>query len=258
LLIATLSLLWGCSIAHDRSAEQGMGGGLGKTADAGGADAGSAPSPNAVQPGNICRRLAEIQCGAERNCCDDPQRDMLSCLTDAETSCAVDAGVDRIAARPESGFDPVQAEVVFDELERLASACDPSLWMFGESRAGLLSIFAGTVESDGNCRPANVLDQTQAAAALVACGDVERQACLPSLAAWRCMPIAAEAGACFTEANCEAGLYCTNTSLSLEGGQCAARRPTGATCAFDQECQSSFCVMGVCVQAEREVVYCPR
>jgi hypothetical protein len=252
LLIGTLGLVLGCSNAHDLSAEQGMGG-RGRNEDDG-----SVPNRNAVQPGNICRRLAEIQCAAERSCCDDPQRDMSSCLDEVETSCAVDALVDRIAAVPETGFDPAQAEAVLDELERLASDCDPGIWMFGESRAGLLSIFAGSVESGGSCRPANVLDETQAAAALVACGDAERQACLPSLGAWRCAPIAAEAGACFTEANCEAGLYCTNTSLNLAGGQCAARRETGADCAFDQECQSSFCVMGACVQAERDVVYCPR
>jgi hypothetical protein len=256
-LIGTLGLVWGCSIAHDGSAEQGRGGGSGKNSDKD-EDADGAPNRNAVQPGDICRRLAEIECEAERSCCDDPQRDMPSCLDEAETSCAVDAMVDRIAVRPETGFDPAQAEAVLDELERLASDCDPGIWMFGESRAGLLSIFAGTVESDGNCRPANVLDRNQAAAALVTCGDVERQACLPSLTTWRCAPIAAEGGACFSEANCEAGLYCTNTSLSLEGGQCAARRETGWTCEFDQECQSSFCVAGACVEAEREVVYCPR
>ena len=267
LLLVALCVLWGCGTAHDRddSPEQAGGAGAGPDGDpaelskeAGPFDAGSAPDRNAVTPGNICRRLAEIQCEAERVCCDAPERDKRSCLAALEASCTNDALADRIAARPETGFDPVQAEVVFAELERLASSCDPSVAAFGESLAGLRSMFSGTVETDGNCAPAVVFDKAQAGAGLVACREFARQACLPSLAAWRCVPIAAEGGACFSDTNCEPGLYCNNPNLSLAGSQCFARKELGATCALDNECQSSFCVDGVCVEAERQLVYCPR
>ena len=101
---------------------------------------------------------------------------------------------------------------------------------------GLRSMFAGTVDAGASCAPALASDKVQAGAALVACRDSEQQACLPSLAEWRCVPVAAEAGACFTDANCKPGLYCNNPQLSISGSQCLARRKLGAACTFDSEC----------------------
>ena len=240
----------------------GAGGGAGvvppSTGGAGPFDAGSDPDRNAVTPGRICRRLAELQCESERVCCDAPGRDKASCMSAFEMGCTGGGMADQIAARPEARFDPVQAERVFNEIERLASSCDPSVKTFGESGAGLRSMFTGTIEAGGDCTPALVLDLVQAAAAVVACLDPEQQACLPSLVEWRCAPLADEGGVCFADTNCKPGLYCNNPDLSIAGSQCMVRREVGAACTFDSECQSLFCVGGRCVPAERQVVYCPR
>src|SRR5262245_37648612 len=117
-LFCLLWLVWACGTAHDRDEPEGAGSPASPEEPE--FDAGSAPDRNAVTPGRICRRLAEIQCEAERACCDSPRRDKAACLTAFETSCTNDALADRIAARPEAAFDPAQAEEVFGELERLA------------------------------------------------------------------------------------------------------------------------------------------
>jgi hypothetical protein len=299
LLIGTLCLLWGCDSAPDRSGRGGTGspaqagagaggtgspaqagagaGGTGSPAQAGAGagggagvdppptggagpfDAGNAPDRNAVTPGRICRRLAEINCEAERFCCDAPPRDKASCLTAFEMDCTGGGMADRIAAQPEARFDAVQAERVFGEIERLASTCELNVKAFGGSAAGLRSMFTGSIEAGGDCTPLLVFDLVQAAAALVACLVPEQQACLPSLVeAWRCTPIADEGGACFVDNNCKPGLYCNNPQLNLAGGQCMPRRELGASCTLDTECLSLFCAGGACVPAERQVVYCPR
>ena len=237
----------------------GAGGDPTPTAGKGPFDAGSDPDRNAVTPGKICRRLAEINCEAERFCCDAPGRDKASCMSVFEMGWAQGGMADQIAARPEAQFDPEETERVFTEVERLASSCDPSVKAFGESPEGLRSMFTGTIEAGGDCTPALVLDLVQAGAAVVSCLDPEEQACLPSLLGeWRCTPIANAGGACFADTNCTPGLYCNNPDLNIAGGQCMARRELEATCTFDAECESLFCVGGRCVPAERQVVYCPR
>jgi hypothetical protein len=219
-------------------------------------DAGTDPNRNAVMAGTICARLATIQCAGEAYCCDNPGRDVSACETDVRGSCQQDGLVDDIAADPKAAFDAAQALVVFTELERLASQCDPAIAAFGEAHDGLRSIFRGTVAAGGDCRPSNVLSMDMAAAALASCTDHRSQACVPSLSSWTCTPHSVVGGHCFSDINCQLGLYCDNPDFSLSGADCAQRKPVGTSCMADNECQSLFCRGRSCVAADAQAAYC--
>jgi hypothetical protein len=218
-------------------------------------NAGDAPDRNQVMPGEICERLATIQCAGEQFCCDNPGRNVDACKNELQNACE-DEFVDDVAANPDTAFDADQAAVVFTELERLASQCDPTIAAYGESLEGLRSIFAGTVESGGNCRPSNVLSMQQSTAAGLSCTNYESQACVPSLSDWTCTPHAPAGGHCFTDLNCQPGLYCPNPSGNLSGADCVQRRGEGMSCELDNECMSLFCRGGRCVPADVQTAYC--
>jgi hypothetical protein len=236
--------------------------GIGGTAGAGGGlpmrtfDAGSDPNRNAVVPGKICERLAAIQCAGEAFCCLNPGRDVAACQQEIREQCDSEALADDIAADSVAAFDATRAQVVFTELERLASQCDPSIAAYAESFDGLRSMFAGTVAPNGDCRPSNPLNMTMAGAALASCTSPSTHACMPSLGAWNCAPHASAGGACFTDINCMPGLFCDNPNLSLGGADCIQRKAVGASCELDNECQSLFCRGRSCVAAEAQVAYC--
>lgn len=219
-------------------------------------DAGTDPGANAVVAGQLCNRLATIQCAGEAACCANPGRDFTACKDTSMGSCSADLLFDQIAMQPSAGFDAGLAHTVFDELERLASQCDPSIAAFGESQAGLRSMFLGTIAAGGSCRPSNPLSKPQAGAALAACMMSESQACLPSAIEWRCTPRAGAGGACFTDINCIAGFYCPNPNLDIGGATCTERMADGASCKNPNECKSLFCSMGQCVPAGQQVAYC--
>jgi hypothetical protein len=218
-------------------------------------DAGGAPDRNDVMPGEICDRLATIQCAGEAFCCDNPGRTVAACHTDLENACK-DEYVDDVAENRVTAFDAAQAKTVFTRLEELASQCDPSIAAFGESFDGLRSMFAGTVEPGGSCRPSSVVSMQQNTAAGLSCTDYASQACVPSLSAWTCTPHAPAGGHCFTDLNCQTGLYCPNPSGNLSGADCTRRKGVGMSCDADNECESLFCRSGSCVPADVQTAYC--
>lgn len=219
-------------------------------------DAGVEPDRNAVTPGVICDRLATIQCAGEAACCDAPGRDFDTCKRAQLSDCDTMTMADDVAADPVTAFDAAQAMVVFAELERLASICDPAFAAFGESFDGLRSMFRGTVAASGDCRPNSVLDKAMAGAALASCTDHRSQACMPSLTSWRCQPHSAAGGECFSDVNCAAGLFCDNPNFSLSGAECMPRKAIGQSCSLANECESLFCEGGMCVVADAQVAYC--
>jgi hypothetical protein len=219
-------------------------------------DAGTDPERNAVTAGMICERLATIQCAGEAYCCESPGRDFAACKQKQMSDCDTMAMVDDIASDASTMFDAAQARVVFTELERLASTCDPGISPFGESFGGLRSMFGGTVGEGGDCAPQNPLNKAMAGAALASCTGHETQACLPSLSDWVCTPHAAAGGKCFSDVNCNLGLYCPNASFSLRGSTCTARKADGAECELPNECTSLYCKGGMCVPASAQAAYC--
>jgi hypothetical protein len=220
-------------------------------------DAGTAFDRNAVVAGELCDRLAIIQCAGEGTCCPSAGRDFDTCKSALMGSCTADLLFDQIAQQPASGFDEVSTREVLDEIERLASMCDPGIVAFNESQQGLRRMFAGTVGPNQSCRPSNVLSRPQAGAALAACTMSETQACLPGLSTWTCLPRGGAGNACFTDINCIPGFYCPNPNLDIAGANCLARKADGTSCAAGNECASLFCIAGRCEPPSVEGAYCP-
>jgi hypothetical protein len=93
--------------------------------------------------------------------------------------------------------------------------------------------------------------------ALASCLDPSNNACLPeSLLRWTCTPHAEVGGDCFTDVNCNAGLFCDNPDLSISGSTCMTRKAIGAGCGLPNECDSLFCRQGQCVEATVDAAYC--
>jgi hypothetical protein len=256
-------------------AASGSGGGVGGNepgAGAGGAgmagmagkggtgfDAGTDPARNAVGPGMICERLATIECAAELACCTNPGRDVAACRQAVIGSCTHDFMADTIAMQAAAGFDSAQAKVVLDHLEQLASQCDTTEAAYAASPEGLRSIFRGTVGPNGMCQPANPLDTAAAAGALASCTNGDAYACLPSptgFGTWTCTALASPGGHCFSDINCQLGLFCDNPNLQIAGSTCMARKASGTSCQHANECESLVCKGGQCAAADQQAVYC--
>jgi hypothetical protein len=220
-------------------------------------DAGTDPDRNSVVAGQLCDRLATIQCAGEAACCSNPGRDFAACKDVSVNACSADLLFDQIAMQASAGFSAERAHSVFEHLEQLAAQCDPGVAAFGESQEGLRSIFLGTVPSGGDCRPNNILSKPQGGAALASCMVSATEACLPTAVSWMCKQRQGAGGACFTDINCIAGFYCPNPDLDLGGANCLQRKMDGTSCAAANECQSLFCSKGTCVPASKEVAYCP-
>jgi len=219
-------------------------------------DAGSDPNRNNVTAGQLCTRMAQIQCAGEAYCCEDPGRDVAACETATRKVCMDEAYLDAISGDSITAFDAATAAQTFTELERLASVCDPGIVDFGISRDGLMSMFRGTVDAGSSCMPRST-DPASAAAKLASCKDINTNACLPtSVLSWRCAERGGVGSACFTDVNCQDGLYCPNPDLKIGSFNCEARQPLGASCVWGNECESLFCEAGACVEASQRLAYC--
>ena len=220
-------------------------------------DAGSDPNRNHVQAGMICTRLAQIQCAGEAFCCANPGRDRSACETAERDFCTQQVYLDAISQSAVSGFDATLAASAFEQFEQKAAACDTSIAQFGESNAGLRGMMRGTLKAGANCAPGITVDNAAAAAALASCTDGETQACLPKdPLVWLCSPKSAADAACFTDVNCQEGLYCPNPNLEIGTKKCTARKAPGASCMLPNECASLYCKGGMCVEATVEAAYC--
>ena len=220
-------------------------------------DAGTADDRNMVMPGELCERFATIQCAGEGSCCPSAGRDFETCKSALKGVCSADLLFDEIAKQAPAGYDAPRTRTFLDELERLASTCDPGTIAFGESLQGVRAMFAGTVAPGGSCRPNNLLNKSQQGAALFACTMPEASACLPSTLTWTCTPLAGPGGACFSDFNCQAGLFCPNPRLDITGATCQARKAEGASCEAGNECVSLYCSAGKCVPPNVMGAYCP-
>jgi hypothetical protein len=221
-------------------------------------DAGSDPNRNAVKAGQVCGRLAQIQCAGEAFCCANPGRDRVSCENTMRDGCISELYLDAITGNPIAGFDEASAQFAFDRIEQLASQCDTGIANVGASQDGLLGMLRGTVEPGGDCYAG--VDKAVAAAALASCTNGSTTSCLPRSAfSWSCQPKGAIGATCFTDLNCQDGLYCPNPALMSGGfgtGKCATRKPISGSCRQPNECASLFCKGGLCVEASVDAAYC--
>jgi hypothetical protein len=257
----------GGHVSDPMNGGSGMGGSGsgGMMADAGGMsggdafDAGSAEDRNAVTPGKICDRLATILCASEVSCCDNPGRDFAACKTAVNKSCADDLMFDAIAGQKPAGFDAAQAKVVFTELERLASTCDLSIAEYSEGPDGLRTIFKGTIAPGGDCTPANAADKAMAGGSLASCTMNNEYACLPGVPPlpWKCSERGGSGDRCFSDVNCNEGLFCDNPDLTVNlKSECMARKAEGASCKTANECETLICKGGKCAAKEQQNAYC--
>ena len=221
-------------------------------------DAGSDPNRNLVQPGQLCARIAVIQCAGEMHCCISPNRTVDACRAQYMMLCAEQLYLDQIAMNPSTGFDATSTAAAFTQLEQMASQCDVNIVSWAGSDMGLRSILQGTLAPGSSCKPNNLTDPPTAGAALASCTSGATTACLPMsiLGDWTCAPRNGAGGSCVTDINCIAGTYCDNpTQAPL--GKCAQLLGLGATCTDGSQCSSLFCSAGQCVPASQQLAYCP-
>lgn len=222
-------------------------------------DAGSDPSRNNVTAGNVCTRLAQIQCAGEDFCCDNPGRDRATCEAQMLAGCMGELYLDAMTSNPITGFDPEAASGAFAEIERMASACDTAVASYGASPNGLMGMFRGSVDSGSSCSPglAAASDMSRAAASLASCADISTTACLPvSTLSWSCEPRGQVGAECFTDLNCVDGLHCPNPEFDIGAATCQERKALGSPCQLPNECESLFCKAGSCVEASAQAAYC--
>jgi hypothetical protein len=178
--------------------------------------------------------------------------------------CRAQLFLDAVSSAPAAGFDAAAAEVAFTEFERLASVCDPHIAAFGVAIDGLRGIMKGSVAPDGDCTPdgfslSSPPDKEQGAIALASCSDAAARACMPGLTRWTCKARAAEGATCFTDVNCNDGLFCDNPDLNLSNNRCLRRKAGGASCKLPNECESLACKGGTCAApGDVQAAYCLR
>jgi hypothetical protein len=221
-------------------------------------DAGSDPARNRVKPDAICARFAAIQCAGEQFCCERAKRATAECGSAMRGLCSELLHLDEVAAAPQVNFDLAQLGESLGELERRAALCDPAAAAWAFSPEGFAGSVRGTLGSDDDCTPdggvAAPLDAVLIA--LMSCRTGNRLACLPGEAQWTCAPRASRAGRCFTDLNCQDGLYCENPSAGFDG-QCTPRKAAEGKCAAANECTSFICKTGRCAADDDvQAAYC--
>jgi hypothetical protein len=225
-------------------------------------DAGHDAQRNAVTPGELCERLSTLQCAGEAFCCDSPGRTNKECKSEMLAGCKKVVHLDEIAMNPTTGFDAARAEAAFAGFEKLAEKCDPSIAAWGSSADGLRGLLQGTVRPGGNCAPRGAAtSMAVVAAALASCEEPEAYTCLPRSTRlsgtfdWTCAEQSEAGGACFSDYNCEDGLFCDNPKRLL-GARCKTRKAEGSACKLPNECASLFCRNDACAPADSQAAYC--
>ena len=228
---------------------------------------GTDPNRNAVRPGGICRRMAEIQCAGEAFCCIEPGRTMQACQTTMETGCKTELGLDELAADPLTAFDAARALTAFQKFEDLASTCDPTIAKWASLDSGMRGILRGT--RDGSCPLGSAInvdwtsiaqstptaeEEAAARVALLSCKIDSNLACKPSLS--RCTERGGVGISCYSDLNCNETFYCDNPEANLTGADCAARKAAGSNCLYLHECVSRICSFGKCAADDIQGAYC--
>ncbi len=227
-----------------------------------GFDAGSAPDRNMVSAGEICERLATLQCAGEQHCCSDPGREFDACKSSAKEGCTENFHLDEIATDPITGFDEAGASAAFEELELRASTCDPQAAQWAVSTAGFITAFKGTRAEGQACTPTQPASvgqlfdptSTDQLAALASCQDGANVVCMPALGQWTCTRRAEVNGACIFDGNCKDGLYCADSGFLMDA--CETRKTDGDDCTAANQCKSFICKGGKCAAPTAENAYC--
>lgn len=214
------------------------------------------PDRNKVQPGELCERLAEIQCEGAAKCC--PTAASANCMAEAVNRCRDTINLDTVAMDPRTGFDAAAAESAFTNFEQQAKSCDPKIAETAISPSGLRGVAKGTLAEGADCTAENMSNAVIIAAALASCANPATTACLPSdTPPWTCTARGPAGSPCFTDVNCQDGLFCDNPRGDLTGAMCAARKAAGEACQLANECASLACSSdGQCKPSGLEAAFC--
>jgi hypothetical protein len=222
-------------------------------------DAGTDPARNRVPAGQVCDRLATVQCAAEIACCGNPGRSFDQCKQIQRDGCTSEAHLDEVSLNPVANYSIDRAEAAFSQFEQMAARCDTSVAQWATTSQGLRGIVQGTVDRGGSCKPptGQTTNPPVAAAYLASCRDGDNTACRPiNLTQWTCEGRGQVGAPCFTDLNCVEGVYCDNPELRPVGATCKPRKPDQSGCAAANECMSLLCKGGVCVPPSVGAVYC--
>jgi len=222
---------------------------------------------NNVVAGELCDRLTTIQCAGEALCCDNPGRDYNTCKSVMLAGCTSELHLDAIAMQSKTGFDPTHAAEAFTQFEMMASECDPNVASWGASLDGLAGMLKGTALEGSSCSPDGLPNPTtvQAASALASCRSPSTHACLPAdvtitpipRAMSRCNPHSGNGAVCYSDANCQPGLFCDNPDYeNVLTAECKPLLANGTSCSQGNRCQSLICKGGRCVAADKQTAYC--
>ncbi len=225
-------------------------------------DGGTNPARNSPPPGDVCDRVAAIQCAAEQTCCNNPGRDFDTCKAAMKQGCVSDYLDEITSLTTISGYSSAGAQAIFDTFEQKAAACDTSVTAWGASIAGLRALAPGTTSS--KCGPASIDELNDAgddATRLASCTEATL-ACVPDVLPinWACKPRAAAGGTCFTDNNCVDGLYCVNpnppATFLLTNSACTPRKAVGQSCTLGNECATFLCKGGTCADLNQQTAFC--
>jgi hypothetical protein len=221
-------------------------------------DPGSIAAESAVEVGAFCIDFADRTCQAQEDCCAVGTPDFDRCVTQVRDRCSLLAG--SLAARPETGYDGVQANAVLAEIDAFAASCDPAVVPWTFARSGFYRLFQGSIELGQACSLEGS-ELEQFAAALSCLGD--DNTCLVNGARADCAARSSAEGPCATDFDCVDGHFCQRPDVGGRG-ICRIQQADDALCrpGANSSCASFFCnptvgdVTGRCVTPPAEQLYC--
>jgi hypothetical protein len=224
------------------------------------------PNAHAATPVDaeaFCGRFAQAVCDGYFHCCTDPSRNHIfanesDCRVQAQMICTSGSNginLNAIIHDPRTGYDPLVAGEVLNQLAYDASVCDPQVARWVQRRDGFERALTGTVENGAACLRDNPLTNV---AAFLSCEDPTRACVLTGLTTGDCLLRRQAGESCVLDFDCREGLYC---APSVGANSCAPRLPEGSACAHNGSdhgawCESGVCAGGLCVRADANSVYC--
>lgn len=242
--LLVLSLAAGCD--SENRASGGDGGTGGDVPDAGGRCTEFTPEycpreypMEPIPIDRICDVFADAFCRANGNCCEregEVYGSFDDCIVDQLTRC-MDASLGfELTTQVTAGRINYNAAVTGNALARIgpmADRCEPVRF-----RDAILDAMTGAVEMGEACDFE------------VECG--QHLSCRSLGDEPRCRLRLEEGSACEKHSDCEP------IDLQCADGFCEARLASGEPCSVDEECESSTCLEGTCVDYTGDIAYCVR
>ncbi len=241
------------SVGGSVPSDSGMTGGDGSRFDASGLTPDAMSSNQPIAATDFCNELTTALCAAEQSCCTDaPTRHgtTAECFAAQNPGCLQD--VQASATNSRTGYDPVVARAVLNDLEAKMGICSPDIGQWFVSHQGLLKMYQGTVQVGGDCTPANSND----AVSVLSCQApaVCQLSVVGIEASGTCGTVRSPGDSCLSEIECQDGLRCDPPADP--SGECTSRRANGSSCDIDGDCESLICEDSDCEPNTVDRVYC--